>query len=613
MVGLFQVALDESACIARLDDSEQKRQQTNRLALTAIIDVIRYLGESGSAFRGHRDEKVSSNVWRLMGVIQRYNPIIKEYFSDDSDVKFLSPKIQNEILSIISDNILRTLLTKVNTQSRGVLDKSKPIFSLIIDETSDVSNVEQVSVCIRYCTDNYQSDEIFLGFYATAKTDAASLKHIVNDVFQRYGFTVSQLRGQAYDGGSNMAGRISGLQKRIADENSKALYFHCAGHQLSLVCQDACSENPFAGQVISTMNAIVNYVRDSPKRWSAYNQLVSVANFTTHQIRPFCPTRWVMRLAAIDAIVENYKSLLDFLLQSSEDMLLSAHQRSLAFSHLETLETFRTFYFLKLLQHLFSTIQPVHAKCQGRDTTSGEMQKYIAFLVEILSKDAASEKNSKLFFLQIKQQAICLNIDLPTLPRRFRSHTEKDLDEFYGQAYTNLLSSAAKSLSQRYSSRALTMADKLRRLLDDPIMSNSEIQEVSAFYSPDWSAPGLSRERLQWFARCSSNSVQPSVENLRSAMVTSPVFADIAPNLHVVLVTYIVLPISSCEAERSFSMLRRLKTYLRATQTQKRLNNLAIINSHQTIAETVDLQKILEEFTDRYQARRNRFGNASLF
>ena len=39
-----------------------------------------------------------------------------------------------------------------------------------------------------------------------------------------------------------------------------------------------------------------------------------------------------------------------------------------------------------------------------------------------------------------------------------------------------------------------------------------------------------------------------------------------------------VLPVTSCEAERSFSTLRRLKTYLRTTMSQERLNGLALLN-----------------------------------
>ncbi len=49
----------------------------------------------------------------------------------------------------------------------------------------------------------------------------------------------------------------------------------------------------------------------------------------------------------------------------------------------------------------------------------------------------------------------------------------------------------------------------------------------------------------------------------------------------------LVVPVSSCEAERSFSALRRLKTWLRATMGQDRLNSLLVCNVHKTSSTTL--------------------------
>ena len=51
-------------------------------------------------------------------------------------------------------------------------------------------------------------------------------------------------------------------------------------------------------------------------------------------------------------------------------------------------------------------------------------------------------------------------------------------------------------------------------------------------------------------------------------------------NVRKMLVVVMVLPVTSCEAERSFSTLRRVKTYLRSTLTQERLSGLALTNVH---------------------------------
>ncbi|XP_078494173.1 zinc finger MYM-type protein 1-like [Ciona intestinalis] len=603
----MNIGLNESANISRIDRRVEQFQKSNRVAMSAIIDALRYLGECCSAIRGHGDEKQSSNLWRLIRLLCRYNPTIKQYFDDDTATKFVSPDIQNEILSIISNNVTRVLIGNIKTQSRGEQHMSS-VFSIIIDETSDLSNLEQVSVCIRYATDQLHRNEVFLGLYETSKTDASTLRKIVDDVLLRFGLNIQQLRGQGYDGGSNMSGKITGLQKRISDDNCKALYFHCTGHQLNLICQDACAANPLVGQAMGHINKIINYIKESPKRWAAFQCVVFEGSLpNTKKIRPLCPTRWVMRLASIDAVLENYENLLDFFHSASEDTSFPAATRSTALSFLDSLQLFKTYFLLRVLQRLFSTINPVHVKCQARDITIGEIQKLMNFLAQTLSCDGSSMANAKLFMEEVKTSAIALKLDLPALPRRQRSRNV-EVDDYYMDIYKNVMQSATKAVTERYCSKSITIASKLHALLVEPNFSSSEVLDISNFYAPDWNPREIQRERLQWFARCKSGNIVPSIEALQKEMSNNSSLRTLAPNLHTALITYVVLPTSSCEAERSFSMLRRLKTYLRSTQTQKRLNSLAIIAAHRSVAEELDINSITNEFVSHTQTRRNRFG-----
>jgi hypothetical protein len=55
------------------------------------------------------------------------------------------------------------------------------------------------------------------------------------------------------------------------------------------------------------------------------------------------------------------------------------------------------------------------------------------------------------------------------------------------------------------------------------------------------------------------------------------------PNVRKLLLILATLPVTTASAERSFSTLRRLKTYLRSTMTENRLSSLALLNIHQDI------------------------------
>jgi len=59
-------------------------------------------------------------------------------------------------------------------------------------------------------------------------------------------------------------------------------------------------------------------------------------------------------------------------------------------------------------------------------------------------------------------------------------------------------------------------------------------------------------------------------------------------NVYTLLHILVVLPVTSCEAERTFSSLKRIKNYLRNTTSENRLNGLANLNIHREVPVTVE-------------------------
>ena len=65
----------------------------------------------------------------------------------------------------------------------------------------------------------------------------------------------------------------------------------------------------------------------------------------------------------------------------------------------------------------------------------------------------------------------------------------------------------------------------------------------------------------------------------------------------VILVELIlVMPATNATSERSFSALRRIKTYLRTTMSQQRLNDLMILYVHRDSLDELDMDMIGEDF-----------------
>lgn len=117
-----------------------------------------------------------------------------------------------------------------------------------------------------------------------------TLLKIVLDVFTRFELNIKKLRGQCYDGASNMSGHKKGLQAKIREIEPRALFVHCNAHNLNLVVQDAISELQWTRQHIGIIREIINFVRDSPKRLAQFSGLEESNN---KNLKAYCPTRLV--------------------------------------------------------------------------------------------------------------------------------------------------------------------------------------------------------------------------------------------------------------------------------------------------------------------------------
>jgi len=79
--------------------------------------------------------------------------------------------------------------------------------------------------------------------------------------------------------------------------------------------------------------------------------------------------------------------------------------------------------------------------------------------------------------------------------------------------------------------------------------------------------------------------------------------------VHKLLRLFLTIPLTST-AERTFSVLRRVLTYLRSTMTEQRLNNCLLLHTYKDLTDNIDLLAIAKEFiaVGVTNERRNYFG-----
>ncbi|ODM90373.1 Zinc finger MYM-type protein 1 [Orchesella cincta] len=362
-----------------------KQQEEARTALKAIFTTIMYLGKQGLAFRG--TESDTGNFMSLLKL--RANDIdnLKTWLDSSRSKTYTSAEIQNSILESVAHSVLRSILPII---------QSAKFFSVIVDETTDISVQEQVSLSVRVVSDSLEVREYFLGLYNTASTTGESLTAILLDTLQRFNLPLDNLRGQCYDGASNMSGKFRGVQSRS---------------KLSL--QDTISRNAFFRDVLSYVHEIGIILKGSPSRVAKYNELAGKNDPAILRPHPLCPTRWTVRVRSINGVIFGYAALLELLEELSESGDQIASKAGGLRGQLEKGE----FYLgLVMARSLFSAAESLSKILQSPTASvSGGIEAATITLKRLIS--LKSDANFQLLWSSMMEKIDKLSLETPSLPR----------------------------------------------------------------------------------------------------------------------------------------------------------------------------------------------------
>ena len=290
--------------ITMLNSQVEKSRIEERQYLKTIMECIQYLARQGLPLRG--SDHIDDNLTQLLLLRGKDNPALSERIAINSTTnkrKFTHQDYQNELLTLMANEVLRKKLNQIK-QSR--------FFSTICDEYTDVSNKEQLSFCVRWVDRNLCGNEDFLGYYEIPNIKSDTIVNAIKDSMIRFELPMQCLRGQTYDGASNMMGKKSGVAQQILKDQPKALVTHCHGHSLSLSVKDANKLCRILSETMGTVGEIIILIKFSPKRermLGDINDNIEVSNDGdgeslehTTSLSKLSVTRWTIRANAYSKV-----------------------------------------------------------------------------------------------------------------------------------------------------------------------------------------------------------------------------------------------------------------------------------------------------------------------
>ena len=127
--------------------------------LLKVLSNMKLLVRQGLPLRGYGDES-DSNFHQLLKLRSGDDPQVKTWLSKNIET-YTSADVTNEMLKVIVVQVLHDVVASIQLA---------PFYALMVDETTDVSNKQQVVFCLRWVDNSLEAHEKFAGMYKVEST-----------------------------------------------------------------------------------------------------------------------------------------------------------------------------------------------------------------------------------------------------------------------------------------------------------------------------------------------------------------------------------------------------------------------------------------------------------
>lgn len=553
----------------------------NRYVLSKIIDCVKFCGVFELALRGHNETETSDNPGIFRGLINfsaELDNTLADHLKNSTVFKGTSKEIQNDILECMLEVCQETILEQI---------KDSPYLAIMVDETTDVSSKSQLVVIFRYCQ-NGEPVERFWTYLVPSKHDAQTLTDSILSVLDPIlENSPHKLIAQSYDGAAVMSGRHTGVQARIKEKYKFANFIHCYAHQLNLIMSKAASSNSQVRLFFGNLHEIPAFFSNSPQRIEVLDKVVQ------RRIPHGAPTRWNFHIRTVNVLFEHRESFLDCMEEiegTFENETVCSAASSIRRILLDKTFMFWLCFFHRVMPHvdiLFNQLQKIK-------TDPLEISEQIAKFEDSISSVRNSTDN-----LATEVDSLC-DYELPSKRKR-RNDTETD----HRIAVTEVCDVIINCARDRFS-----FSD---HLLAASLFSSQQFAEYSGKFPVEkldatcLAYPNLDKERLKTelsviYSRADCRSVSGAIPFLKFLIENN--LANVFKETKKILEILITIPMTTAEAERCFSTLKRVKTFLRNSMCEDRLVALSMLTIEKKLIN--EIPKFNERVIDKFASKKNR-------
>lgn len=554
------------------------RVAQNREVLRRLIGVVELFTRQELSFRPHESSQNRGNYIEFIDFLASYDSVLREHLNTSSAFKGTCEHVQNDLI----DSIAFVL----NSEMRKEIHDSM-FFAVEVDETIDTSGRLQLALILRYVNVNigskhYDVKERFLGFLQGTQRHAEELSTAIIENLKA--FEMKKLVNQTYDGASILARETPSVLAIVKAVAPMAHFIHCPAHGLNLTLQASCMKIKPVKQFLGTLANIQTFFSAAPKRLEYLDEIAASGKFG---LPKGSAISWDFKSRCISVVSNQYEVLREFLYSVANDTdCWDAATISAAHAFLRQVEDEDFVFLLLLFDYIFGHVDALNNVIQSKTldipACQSSIRSFVALLISTSSDDVISpllERAKELIpFTNIKHALHYQKVALDVI-ETFKKQIET---RFKDMSHLNCFSLLDHTRFAQYHCKfptdSLDQVEKSYPLFDVAKLK-SELEVV--YTDPQFRVP------------------QSTLMNV----ILENGLIDVLSELFRLLLLYFTIPLTTSSAERPFSTLERVKTYLKNTMSNVQLDNLSLISIEKELLEKVDREQIIDHFASLEERR----------
>ncbi|KAL5166612.1 Zinc finger MYM-type protein 1 [Glycine soja] len=429
----------------------------------------------------------------------------------------------------------------------------------------------------------------------------------VNEYFLEF-LKVDDTSGKGYDNRSNMKGKYQGVQKRFLDINPRSFSTPCGCHSLNLVLCDMANSCPKATSFFGMLQCVYTSFSSSRKRWRILqNHMHSLT------LKLLSQTRWEIRIESVKAIKFQTLQIRDVLFElaeASDDPKIKCEADCLANYELKNFEFLLD---MTIWYDILFAVNLVSKNLQSKDMCIDEAIEQLKGLLSFFEK--YRENGFENALISTKEIAFEMDIE-PKFREKCISRKKKQFDEnvkdeivkslqesFIIDYFLYIVYKAITTLQSRFEQFKIyedifgfLFSVKKLKLLDCTLLKEKCLNLEKSLKHDNL----LDVDGLDLFSELNILKEIIGLENDKPIYILNYIKRiNSFPNAYIVYRIMLTIPISVASAERNFSKLKIIKTYLRSTMSQQRLNKLALLSIEKEMLNEINYDNLIDNFTSQ--------------